>query len=224
MSSAKRGRGRANVAYRAGVKRIGWTGLAALLADADRTTYRFDVRSAEEYRAGHLPGFVHAPGGQLVQETDHHAPVRGARIVLADPLGPRADMTGSWLAQMGWETYVLEDGFERGTEIVAVAPPPRRAGGPVQAALRRHRQSGRGDAGLSRMGVRPRRSARPRRHARLLRHLKSEGRHHERQIHRLYRLQQSERDPRRRAVRALDVDYVNAAGEGAGGGRLSIAC
>ncbi len=68
--------------------------------------YRFDVRTPEEYAAGHLPGFASAPGGQLVQETDHHAPVRGARIVLADDDGVRAPMTASWLAQMGWEVYV----------------------------------------------------------------------------------------------------------------------
>ncbi len=37
------------------------------------------------------------------------APVRGARIVLADDLGPRADMTASWLAQMGWEVWVISD-------------------------------------------------------------------------------------------------------------------
>jgi rhodanese-related sulfurtransferase len=35
------------------------------------------------------------------------APVRGARIVLYDDLGPRADMTGAWLAQMGWDVYVV---------------------------------------------------------------------------------------------------------------------
>jgi len=36
--------------------------------------------------------------------------VRGARIVLADDRRARADMTASWLAQMGWEVYVLESG------------------------------------------------------------------------------------------------------------------
>jgi hypothetical protein len=55
-----------------------------------------------------LPGFRNAQGGQLVQETDHYAPVRGARIVLADDLGPRADMTAAWLAQMGWDVLVLD--------------------------------------------------------------------------------------------------------------------
>ena len=65
-------------------------------------------RTPEEYAAGHLPGFASAPGGQLVQETDHTAAVRGARIVLADDDGVRADMTASWLAQMGWEVYVVD--------------------------------------------------------------------------------------------------------------------
>jgi rhodanese-related sulfurtransferase len=43
-----------------------------------------------------------------VQETDVSAPVRGARIVLADDDGVRANMTASWLAQMGWNVYVLD--------------------------------------------------------------------------------------------------------------------
>lgn len=96
------------VAYRAGVRRLDPDDLEALTGDGARTLYRFDVRQAGEFEAGHLPGFLHAPGGQLVQETDHHAPVRGARIVLADPKGARADMTASWLAQMGWEVFVLD--------------------------------------------------------------------------------------------------------------------
>ena len=56
-------------------------------AQSHRTLYRFDVRDAEEYAAGHLPGFRHYPGGQLVQETDMAAPVRGARILLTDDHG-----------------------------------------------------------------------------------------------------------------------------------------
>jgi rhodanese-related sulfurtransferase len=101
-----------DVAYRAGVRRIDAEGLADLAQDRKRTLYRFDARTPEEYAAGHLPGFRSAPGGQLVQETDVFAPVRGGRIVLADDLGPRADMTASWLAQLGWDTYVLEGGFD----------------------------------------------------------------------------------------------------------------
>jgi rhodanese-related sulfurtransferase len=106
-----------DVAYRAGVRHIGLAEMAALQAQADRTLYRFDVRSEEEYTAGHFAGFRHYPGGQLVQEIDMAAPVRGARIVLTDNLKVRADMTASWLAQMGWETCVLEGGYDGTLEI-----------------------------------------------------------------------------------------------------------
>ncbi|EJL70307.1 rhodanese-related sulfurtransferase [Variovorax sp. Varisp85] len=95
------------VADLAGVRRIALDALQTLEAPG-RTVYRFDVRTPEEYAAGHLPGFASAPGGQLVQETDHQVPVRGARIVLADDDGVRASMSASWLAQMGWEAYVPE--------------------------------------------------------------------------------------------------------------------
>jgi len=96
------------VAYRAGVKHISAQELDHLRADTARTLYQYDVRLPEDYAAGHLPGFRNAQGGQLVQETDHFASVRGGRIVLADDLGPRADMSASWLAQLGWEVYVLD--------------------------------------------------------------------------------------------------------------------
>lgn len=95
------------VAERAGVRSISAQELKAFQAESSRTSYCFDVRTPEEYEAGHLPGFWSTPGGQLVQETDFHAAVRGARIVLFDTDGVRANMTASWLAQMAWEVYVL---------------------------------------------------------------------------------------------------------------------
>jgi rhodanese-related sulfurtransferase len=110
-----------DVAYRAGVRRLGVRELAVIEADAGRTLYRFDVRDAEEYSAGHIAGFRHYPGGQLVQEIDMAAPVRGARIVLTDDRSVRADMTASWLAQMGWEAYVLDGGYDGALE----ATPPQ---------------------------------------------------------------------------------------------------
>lgn len=78
------------------------------LENTQRSVFWLDVRTPEEYRAGHLAGFASAPGGQLVQETDHHVAVRGARLVLLDDDGVRAAMTASWLAQLGWEVWVLE--------------------------------------------------------------------------------------------------------------------
>jgi rhodanese-related sulfurtransferase len=97
------------VAYRTGVRHIGSDDLALLAADASRTLYCFDVRQPEAHAAGHPAGFRNYPGGQLVQETDMAAPVRGARILLWDDLGLRADMTASWLAQMGWDVWVLDE-------------------------------------------------------------------------------------------------------------------
>jgi rhodanese-related sulfurtransferase len=116
------------VAYRAGVRRLGLEQADALKAQAHRTLYRFDVRDAEEHAAGHLQGFRHYPGGQLVQEIDMAAPVRGARVLLTDNRGVRADMTASWLAQMGWETYVLDGGYDgplqQGPPVVLPRPDP----------------------------------------------------------------------------------------------------
>src|SRR5271166_3365174 len=77
-----------------------------------RTLYMFDVRSPEEFAAGHLAGSRSAPGGQLVQATDAYMATRNARIVLVDDDGVRAAMTASWLVQMGCrEVYVLAGGL-----------------------------------------------------------------------------------------------------------------
>ena len=97
------------LAFRSGIKRIDWQDYLKLKTQTERTTYLFDVRTPEEFNTSHLEGALSAPGGQLVQETDHNAPVRGAAIVLYDTEGVRAYMTGSWLVQLGWDVYVIKD-------------------------------------------------------------------------------------------------------------------
>ncbi|MCF5547695.1 rhodanese-related sulfurtransferase [Pseudomonas salomonii] len=97
------------VADKARVGRAALNDLQRWQQEPTRTTYLFDVRTPEEFEAGHLPGARSTPGGQLVQETDHVASVRGARLVLVDDDGVRANMSASWLAQLGWEVYVLDD-------------------------------------------------------------------------------------------------------------------
>ena len=97
------------LADRAGVGRTTLDEAARWAAEPSRTTYRFDVRIPSEYESAHAPGFQGAPGGQLVQETEMFAPVRGARVVLFDDDGVRANMTASWLAQMNIEVYVVDD-------------------------------------------------------------------------------------------------------------------
>jgi rhodanese-related sulfurtransferase len=117
------------LADRAGVRRLRASALAALVREGERTLYLLDVRSTESFEAGHPAGFRSAPGGQLVQETDHHAPIRGALLVLADDGGSEADMTASWLAQMGWDVAVLDGvraaaGGERGPAAGPTPPMP----------------------------------------------------------------------------------------------------
>lgn len=120
----------AQVAAQAGVKTVDYQQVKQWLDQTNRTTYLFDVRTPQEYDAGHLPQSRSTPGGQLVQETDHFASVRGARIVLVDNSDlTRANMTASWLSQMGWETYVLtdlkaEDFKEKGAWLAKTAPVP----------------------------------------------------------------------------------------------------
>ena len=74
-----------------------------------RTTYIFDVRTEEEFSAGHWPTARHAPGGQLVQATDQYLAVRNARIVLCDDTGLRAATTAMWLRSMGHDVTILQE-------------------------------------------------------------------------------------------------------------------
>jgi rhodanese-related sulfurtransferase len=116
------------VARRFGIARIDRDALAEFHADQARTLYLFDVRDPAEYAAGHVPGALSAPGGQLVQATDQYVGTLGARIVLIDDAEVRAVMTASWLRQMGWQdVFVLaEAGSKTGGEtpqILGPAPP-----------------------------------------------------------------------------------------------------
>jgi len=101
------------VTRRYAIRTIDKTTLERWRAEAQtRTLYVVDVRSAEEYEAGHLAGAIWAPGGQLVQETESWLATLGARVVLIDDARVRAYMTASWLLQMGWrEVAVLADPF-----------------------------------------------------------------------------------------------------------------
>jgi rhodanese-related sulfurtransferase len=105
-----------SVARKYGVERTDRAIVENWRKDATRTTYVFDVRDPAEYKAGHFPGAISAPGGQLVQATDIYAGTLGARIVVCDDAEVRALMTASWLKQMGWQdVFVLpEAGSESG--------------------------------------------------------------------------------------------------------------
>src|SRR4029079_8793344 len=137
------------VGRRYGVPVIDRAALAQWQREADqRTVYVLDVRDPAEYRAGHLPGSVMAPGGQLVQETDSWLGVWGARVVLVDDTGVRARMTASWLRRMGWDACVLEGGLD-GAELERGMPERKSdlfpLGGPEPRAVQPAELQGSGD-------------------------------------------------------------------------------
>ena len=104
----------ARVAERFGVRSIDRATLDRWRAESDeRSLFVFDVRTREEYEAGHLSDARWIAGGQLVQGTDEQVGTLRSRIVLVDDDGVRATMTASWLVQMGWrDAVVLEGGIE----------------------------------------------------------------------------------------------------------------
>lgn len=98
--------------------------VAMWLKETQRTTYLCDVRTPEEFKAGSIPGAVHAPGGQLIQATDQWVGVRNARIVLIDGgENVRAPVVASWLKQLGCDVYVLEGGVNSGLKGIPAAKP-----------------------------------------------------------------------------------------------------
>ena len=80
------------------------------LRDETRSVFLCDIRTNEEHARADLPPMVqHAPGGQLIQATDQYVGVRKATIVLCDSDGIRAPVVASWLTQLGWKVFLLED-------------------------------------------------------------------------------------------------------------------
>jgi rhodanese-related sulfurtransferase len=74
------------------------------------TVYLIDVRTEEEYAAGHIPGFRWFPGGQAVQRSDDVAIVKNCPIVFACDRKARAIFTASWYRQLGFQDVYAVDG------------------------------------------------------------------------------------------------------------------
>ena len=112
----------ADIGKRMNIRKIDMAGLKALEAKGG-PLHKLDVRDPAEYAKGHLKGFRHAAGGQLVQATDQYVGARNATIVLHDNDGVRATMTAHWLLQMNWkETYIL-DHMPAASELTTEAEP-----------------------------------------------------------------------------------------------------
>jgi rhodanese-related sulfurtransferase len=95
-----------------GVQFLDIPALQAMLQRREQeTVYCIDVRTEEEYVAGHIPGFRWFPGGQAVQRSDDAAVVKNCPVVFACDGKARAVFTGSWYRQMGFqEVYAVEGG------------------------------------------------------------------------------------------------------------------
>ena len=117
----------AQLAERAGVKTVATAQVEEWAGEAERSLFLCDVRTAEEFTAGSLPGAQHTPGGQLIQSTDLYIGVRQARVVLIDSDGVRAPIVASWLRQLGHEAYVLADGVNSGLALPAFEAPAYQA-------------------------------------------------------------------------------------------------
>ena len=108
----------ARIAAEDGVRMIDVPALQKLMARAgDETVYLIDVRTREEFLAGHIPGFWWMPGGQAVQRADDTVAVRTAAVVFCCDGTTRACVTASWYRQMGFtEVFALDGGTSAWTK------------------------------------------------------------------------------------------------------------
>src|SRR5213593_3663445 len=139
------------VAAEDGIPFVSPRALAARLARReDQNLYVLDVRTADEYAAGHVAGAVWAPGGQAVQATDEYVAVRAASIVLVCDGLARSVMTASWLRRMGLpDVAVLAGGLSAWTDAGGAVEPGHPALVPFgwEAARRRVARVGPADLG-----------------------------------------------------------------------------
>jgi rhodanese-related sulfurtransferase len=117
-----------------GAKTLDPDRIAALLAEAhEESVYFIDIRSREEFEAGHIPGFWWFPGGQVVQRSDDAIGVRKGTVVLTCDGIARGGATASWLRQLGYpNVYVLDGGTSAwtasGRDLIAGAADDAPAG------------------------------------------------------------------------------------------------
>jgi rhodanese-related sulfurtransferase len=113
----------AREATQAGVSALTATEAQSWLDDSQRTTYVLDVRSAEEFAAGTLPGARHAAGGQLLQATDQTIGVRGSRVIVLDHENVRAPVMAAWLRRLGLDAATVEGGIAAPLQVPPLASP-----------------------------------------------------------------------------------------------------
>jgi rhodanese-related sulfurtransferase len=118
----------AQLAAEDGVRYLDVTAVKGLVERRhEEPLYLIDVRTAEEYAAGHIPGFRWFPGGQAVQRSDDVAVVKNSRVVFTCDRKARATLIASWYRQMGFREVFAVDG---GTTAWAASGAPLEKGMP----------------------------------------------------------------------------------------------
>jgi rhodanese-related sulfurtransferase len=84
-----------------------------VVADVPAGAVLLDVRENDEWTAGHAPGAVHVPMGQIAQRLDELAsalPERPVRVVCRS--GGRSARVTAYLTQAGWDAVNVEGGMQ----------------------------------------------------------------------------------------------------------------
>ena len=101
----------ARLAIEDGVRYLDIPGLQEKLAQQSRESiYLIDVRTEDEYKAGHIPGARWFPGGQAVQRSDDVAVVKNATVIFCCDGKARGTVTSSIYRQLGHENVFTVDG------------------------------------------------------------------------------------------------------------------
>jgi rhodanese-related sulfurtransferase len=85
---------------------------AVVVANIPEHAVLLDVRENDEWAAGHAPGAVHVPMGQVTQRLDELAtafPDRSVRVVCRS--GGRSARVTAYLKAAGWDAVNVEGGM-----------------------------------------------------------------------------------------------------------------
>jgi rhodanese-related sulfurtransferase len=101
----------------AGPAAIEPTALGERIAWADQTLFVLDVRTPEEYAAGHLPGAVNIPHGELAARIAELAGARERDVVVYCRTGVRSAAALEVLGKAGFKRlYHLKGDYTRWSE------------------------------------------------------------------------------------------------------------
>ena len=109
-------------------------------ADAVRDEALFlDVREADEYAQGAVPGAMHLPRGFLELQVEGRVPDKDRKIVVYCAGGTRSALAAQALGQLGYSDVAsMAGGFNKwkdeGRDWVDPADPRRRSAQPLSAA------------------------------------------------------------------------------------------